>query len=276
MKSNPANGMARHFVLSFILPYMERQALHDKINFKLDYDSAANSPATQQDIAEYVCPSADSRDKKFATDYTALVDIHDANYCKYIEAAGLAPRKRPVHTLAGMLRDIPVKLANVRDGQSQTFLFFEAAGKPFHYLHGVLKPDDVVPAEEYRWASNKAYDIWGSGPGNADCGITTVMNCDNTRDVYSFHPGGAIFAFGDGSADFVSEDVEIDTFISPRLAATSQACIDQRSAAAGVLSQFGATARRLREANANRDNGQRNRWRFRNRPACDAGDRALR
>jgi prepilin-type N-terminal cleavage/methylation domain-containing protein len=213
-KSIPANGMAQHFVLSFILPYMERQALHDKINFKLNYNNGANSPATEQDISEYLCPSADSRDKKFATDYTALVDIHDANYCKYIEAAGLTSRTRPVHTLVGMLRDFPVRLANVRDGQSQTFLFFEAAGKPFHYLHGVLKPDDIVPAEEYRWASNKAHDIWGSVPGDADCGITTVMNCDNTRDVYSFHPGGAVFAFGDGSADFVSEDIEIDTFIS--------------------------------------------------------------
>jgi prepilin-type N-terminal cleavage/methylation domain-containing protein len=213
-KSYAANGLKKHFVLTLILPYIERKDLYDKINFKLDYNIGSNSAATDNDIAIFLCPSADSRKNVFATDYTALVDIHDANYCKYIEAPGLATRKRPVHTLAGMLRDIPVKLANVRDGQSQTFMFFEAAGKPTRYIRGILKPNENVDPKKYRWASNETYGIWGSEPGDRECGITTVMNCDNTRDVYSFHPEGAVFAFGDGSADFVSETIAIDTFIS--------------------------------------------------------------
>ena len=214
-KSNPANGLARHFVLTFILPHMERQSMYDKIDFKLDYNGGGNAAITQQDVPEFLCPSADSRQKVFATDYTALVDINDANYCKYIEAAGLAARKRPVHKLAGMLRDLPMTVASVQDGLSNTFMFFESAGKPFHYVQGVLKPDERVPAQEYQWASNMTYDTWGNVPGDApECGITTVMNCDNTHEIYSFHPNGANFVFGDGSADFVREDIDVDTFIS--------------------------------------------------------------
>jgi prepilin-type N-terminal cleavage/methylation domain-containing protein/prepilin-type processing-associated H-X9-DG protein len=214
-KSNPPNGLARHFVLSFLLPYLERQSLYDKINFSQDYDSAVNTPVTQQDIADFLCPSADSRRKVYATDYTALVDINEANYCKYIEAAGLAARKRPVQKLAGMLTDLPLKIASVRDGLSNTFMFCESAGKPFHYVQGVLKPNDRLPAVEYQWASNMTYDTWGNVPGDAAaCGITTVMNCDNAHEVYSFHSGGANFAFGDGSVDFVTQDINVDTFIS--------------------------------------------------------------
>jgi prepilin-type processing-associated H-X9-DG protein len=40
------------------------------------------------------------------------------------------------------------------------------------------------------------------------------MNCDNYTGVYSFHPGGAIILFGDGAADLVSENIELDTFVS--------------------------------------------------------------
>jgi len=213
-RSNPGNGLKRHFVLTFILPYMERQNEYNLIKFEDDYNAGNNPFATQLDIPEFLCPSADSRKKVFATDYTVLVDINDGNYCKYIEAAGLAKRKRRVEKLAGMMRDIPLTVANIRDGLSQTFMFFESAGKPFHYRQGVLIPDDRAPLEEFQWASDKAYDIWGNVPGDQECGITTVMNCDNWQGIYSFHPAGAVFAFGDGSADYVDETIDVDVFIS--------------------------------------------------------------
>jgi prepilin-type N-terminal cleavage/methylation domain-containing protein len=213
-KKNPSNGLARHFLLTFILPYLERQAIHDKISFEVDYNNGANKPATEVDIREFLCPSADSRKGVFATDYTVLVDIDNANYCKFVEAAGLVTKKRPVHKLAGMLRDLPLPSSSVRDGLSQTFMLFESAGKPFHYVQGVLTTGGAPDKKEYQWASDQAHDIWGRVAGDAECGITTVMNCDNAREVYSFHPGGAVFAFGDGSADFVSEAIDVDTFIS--------------------------------------------------------------
>jgi len=212
-KTNPSNGMAKHFVLTFILPYMERQSQYDSIKINLNYDDAANATAVRQDFAEYLCPSADTRRGKFATDYTTFVDINDVNYCKYIEAAGLAKRKRPVEKLEGMLSDQPLKLANVRDGQSNTYMFFESAGKPNRYVKGVFQPDNPVSAAEYEWASDKAYSIFGS-ESQKECPITNVMNCDNERGIYSFHPGGAIFTFGDGSVDYVSAQIDVDTFVT--------------------------------------------------------------
>ena len=40
------------------------------------------------------------------------------------------------------------------------------------------------------------------------------MNCDNSQEIYSFHPGGAVFAFGDSHVEFVSDSIDFDTFIS--------------------------------------------------------------
>lgn len=211
-KSNPSNGLGKHFILSFVLPFMERDTMHNQMNFKLDYDAGQNEPVTRQDVRDFICPSGDSRKGVFATDYTAFVDIHDGNYCKYVEAAGLTKWQRPVETLAGMLADVPTRTRKVSDGLSKTFMFFESAGKPNRYINGVLQANHPVPRQEYEWASNLAYDVFGN-ENQDQCPITTIMNCDNYHEIYSFHPNGAVFAFGDGSVEYLNESIDLDVFI---------------------------------------------------------------
>jgi prepilin-type N-terminal cleavage/methylation domain-containing protein len=213
LKANPSNKLAKHFFLTLILPYIERQSQYDSIKLNLDYSDPANAPAVNQDVKEFMCPSADTRKAVYATDYTTLVTIDPIIYCRFIEGAGFASKKRNVEKLAGFLGDLPVKSAHVTDGLSNTFMLFESAGKPNHYINGVLNPDDPVPAAKFRWASNTAYDVLGSS-NQTTCPVKTLMNCDNYHEVYSFHPGGALFAFGDGSVDFVRNDIDLDTFVS--------------------------------------------------------------
>jgi hypothetical protein len=137
-------------------------------------------------------------------------------YCRFIVGPGVASKKRPVEKLLSILSDQPLKSANVRDGLSNTFLLFESAGKPNHYLKGVLQIDDPITEDKYyRWASGDTRGIIASVSTNqVTCPITTVMNCDNAHEIYSFHPAGAVFAFGDGSVDFIRDNIEVDTFVS--------------------------------------------------------------
>jgi prepilin-type N-terminal cleavage/methylation domain-containing protein/prepilin-type processing-associated H-X9-DG protein len=211
-RPKPSAGGNKHFILSFILPYMEQQGASSQLNFKLDYDATANENATHQDIKEFLCPSADTRKGAWATDYTTFLYAKESNYCRYIEAAGLTKRKRPVEVLAGMLDGIPTKVRKVSDGMSKTFMFFESAGKPNRYIKGEFQFDDPVPRQEYEWASSMTWDIWGDDD-QSTCPITSIMNCNNTHEIYSFHPGGANFAYGDGSVDYLRQDVDIDVFI---------------------------------------------------------------
>jgi prepilin-type N-terminal cleavage/methylation domain-containing protein/prepilin-type processing-associated H-X9-DG protein len=207
----PSNKLKKHFLLSFILPYMEEQRLYDSIDFNSDWNA---SSATSTDIKTFLCPSADTRKATYTTDYTVLVSMEARNYCTFIDGAGLASKQRSVEKLVSMLSDLPLKTANVLDGLSNTFMLFENAGKPNHYRNGVLDSDNPVGKGNFEWASNKSIGYFVYGNNQVNCPITTPMNCDNTHEIYSFHPGGAVFAYGDGSVELLRDDLDVDVFVS--------------------------------------------------------------
>lgn len=236
--SNPSDGQYHHFVLTFILPYIEQQAVYDRIDFKKAwYDNTTNSKgttnlaATAVDIPDFLCASVEGRPGKYTTDYFTVVDIDEDNYCASIEGGPmLTKQKRSRDKLGGMLTDVSNPIRKVSDGLSKTFMFFESAGRPGNYVKGVLKgemqvnysrsssnpatPTVTIPHRDTQWADDRVYALWGNPFDPAICPITAIMNCDNFSEIYSFHPGGAQFLFGDGSVSYLGEDLNIDTFIS--------------------------------------------------------------
>ena len=66
---------------------------------------------------------------------------------------------------------------------------------------------------DYQWADERTYAVWSNDP-DPSCPHTLAFSCNNYADVYSLHIGGGNFVFGDGSVHFLSEDVNVDTFIS--------------------------------------------------------------
>jgi hypothetical protein len=249
---NAPNGLKSHSVLTFILPYMEQQALFDQIDlakdwFDLTVNSAGvkNRDVTSVDIADFLCPSTESRPLTYTTDYIPLVTVSVNHYCNEVEGGPkLTSQKRPREGLVNALTDLPNPVRQVTDGLSNTFMFFESAGRPNLYdrtrsFVGTMydppnnraKPGQATgqvtvapPAtrpscgpgqcSDYQWADERIYALWGNVFDPTVCPITTIMNCDNYAEIYSFHPGGAILLFGDGSADFIQEEINIDTFIS--------------------------------------------------------------
>ena len=149
-----------------------------------------------------------------------MVDILDTPYCSLVEGTGLAKSKRSVDRLLGLLQDIPTSLKKCTDGLSKTFLFFESAGRPNNYdknrniiqtasgiVGGVMQGD-------YQWADDGVYAVWGNGLDAANCPVTVIMNCNNYQGLYSFHTGGGNELMGDGSVNFISDNMDVDTFIS--------------------------------------------------------------
>ena len=234
-KAGPlSNKLKYHFVLTFILPYLENQALYDRIDLKQDWCEntiSKNRDATSVDVADFICPSAESRPNNYTTDYYVIVDINDnpgTGYCDIFENTGLTKTKRSVDRLIGMLQDTPTPIRKVTDGLSKTFMFFESAGRPNIYLSNgqpdgyMYEPPNtkrrpgqatnaVSANTDYQWADPGTYAVWGMSP---NCGLSQVMNCDNYQGLYSFHPGGVVQLYGDGSTDFLNENVNPDTFIS--------------------------------------------------------------
>ena len=99
----PGNYLKAHFILSFILPFLEQQPLYDQIDFKLDwFDVTVNSKGfknrevTAIDLPEFLCPSAEGRPGTFTTDYFVITDIQDDNYCLEVEGGRSSRRKNAI------------------------------------------------------------------------------------------------------------------------------------------------------------------------------------
>jgi prepilin-type processing-associated H-X9-DG protein len=238
--NTPGTVTTQHFILSFLLPYLEYQNIYNRIDFNRNwFDNTVNSKGTKNieatavDIPEFVCPSAESRPNTYTTDYFVLVDIPEQDYCDNFEAGPrYSNQKRSAEKLAGMLTDLPNPIRKVTDGVSHTYMFFESAGRPFLYSKGVQTgemqknfsrnpPSVQIPYRDTQWADDRTYALWGNVVAGSKCAITDVMNCENFSEIYSFHPGGAHILFGDGSVQLVQEDISLDAFVTQFTAAAN-------------------------------------------------------
>ena len=213
-----------------------------------------NFTAFNKDIDTLLCPSTENRPNTYTTDYNVMTRIDQDSYCAATASGGVdagAAQKRAVEKLVGMLTDQQGSIRKVSDGTSHTIMFVESAGRPNHYTKGktlknlmweentALKQPGVGDGlTDYQWGdggysggntpANEGYDglpiVWNRkttppGPMPTDIATvcpmnTAVMNCDNYKGVYSFHSGGCNIVFGDGSVQFIKEDISADAFVS--------------------------------------------------------------
>jgi prepilin-type N-terminal cleavage/methylation domain-containing protein/prepilin-type processing-associated H-X9-DG protein len=223
------NMLPGHNVISRILSYMEQQALYDQIDFDRAWSSLTaaagrtpNYQVVKATIPDLICPSAPVRGDTWPSDYAVCVFINEEPYCVN-ELSGLVKTKRDTGALTGLLDDVPIPIRKVTDGLSKTFMFFEDAGRPIYYVLGnetPLTPNEPSGLAGFysgsmapEWANPAQYFGFGNTL-ETSCGFTTVMNCNNHNEIYSFHPGGCVFLYGDGSVDFISENIDLDSFIS--------------------------------------------------------------
>jgi hypothetical protein len=111
------------------------------------------------------------------------------------------------------------RAAEVSDGLSNTWMYFEDVAKPFIFgwYQRTSDPQPLFYSGEenrqinsrFRWASPETWMTI-----NNYCGTAQIINCNNVSQPYGFHPGGILISSADGRVDFYVEDIDPNTFVA--------------------------------------------------------------
>jgi prepilin-type N-terminal cleavage/methylation domain-containing protein len=221
-----------HNYVQFLLPYIEQTALAGSYDYSKAWNSSvinasgySNLSVTQHDIPIMLCPSvsggrvgpaggSDAGKYVYACDYpvsdyiwdpamTVLNAVTPKQYLGFWMRVGATsvdlsdPNKAPSAT-------------DIEDGLSNTFMVFEDAGRPVRYEDGRENENaGNYPATNGNWGD----------PANRItvedvCRGYQVQNCNNGNEIYSFHSGGVLNAFGDSSVHFIRQDIFPKVFVA--------------------------------------------------------------
>ncbi|MEM6799185.1 MAG: DUF1559 domain-containing protein [Planctomycetota bacterium] len=164
-----------------ILPWLERAALHDAIDFDQAFDSPANADAAQTIVDVFICPSSDRgatlEQGRGPSDYGGIFGerINGPFPCP----AGANPLLCPQGVL---IHEVAIRMRHITDGASHTLAVSEDVGFPDgQWINGRNLFDQSAP-------------------------INAAPAFEN--DIRSEHPGGAMGLTMDGGVRFLSETME--------------------------------------------------------------------
>lgn len=194
-----------HHLFTFLLPYVEQQPAYAAYTFAKNWSAIENRQARDTEIAVFRCPSAPGG-RRYVSDYAAGTLI-DSQVWKPLVSAGVLAARSDWSSLFSPNSWQCQPIAAVTDGLSNTFMLFEVAGRPNSFRGGKEEPGRTISGS--RWADDES-PFWVHDL----CNGTQLVNCSNNNEIYSFHPAGANFLYGDGSMRFHSETINVEAFVT--------------------------------------------------------------
>ena len=172
----PSGRSGRQLAWSaYLLPYLEEELLHDRIDFQKSYKSPENASAAAQVVPTYLCPSVPRksplRQGRAVCDYGGI-------FGERILTRNDPPRGELIY-------DTALGIEDILDGTTHTLMIAEDCSSP-----------------DGQWinAAN-VFDV--------SCAINTAKPIEN--DIRSKHTGGANGLFCDGSVRFLADNMELKT-----------------------------------------------------------------
>jgi prepilin-type N-terminal cleavage/methylation domain-containing protein len=156
---------------AYLLPHIEKTALGSQVDFTKAFDSPANAAAAATVISTYICPSIPRT--SYLRQGRGACD-YGGIYGERIASPNNPPKGVMLYTHAVAIRDIT-------DGTAYTLAISED-----YY------------ADDMQWIN--ALNVFD---------VSAAINTAPENDIHSYHPRGAFGLFADGSARFLSDDLNL-------------------------------------------------------------------
>jgi prepilin-type N-terminal cleavage/methylation domain-containing protein/prepilin-type processing-associated H-X9-DG protein len=201
-----------HGSWTFLLPYLEQQALCDMYRKDLDFFDPANQPAVNHHLKVLQCSSAKPDRVHLFHVVTQTGTAACIDYAPIREVDSTLADLGLIDRVGDYRGTMPLnrmtRLADITDATSQTILAAENAGRPEIWRVGRLVPDGTVGGGP--WAGNRnRLVLMGATPDGSTRLGPCAVNCTNEFEIYSFHPGGANAVFADGHVQLLSVGLSI-------------------------------------------------------------------
>jgi hypothetical protein len=172
-----------------VLPYLEESATYELYDQHSLYYAAANRRATSVVISVYLCPTTvrltRARDGNTSGDVNRNGQYDPGDYMAMTDYGGMFGWASATPFANGVLvYDEPVSLRQVTDGSSHTILVAEDTGR-----------------------GTTMNGPWADGENIFDAGL--AINTLQNNELWSDHPESAQVLLCDGSARFLSEDLDL-------------------------------------------------------------------
>jgi prepilin-type N-terminal cleavage/methylation domain-containing protein/prepilin-type processing-associated H-X9-DG protein len=244
-----ANPQPTHYWGVQILPYIEQDNIRNAYTLNAEPWESPNDRVVGLPIDIFNCPSVPGTKGRqterlavllspatgAATDYAAVQVVNSHMYAPadsmnlmhppvtYPNPAGAGTNVPGLLdgtiTIGGpMPMNTACRLNMVTDGLSNTLFLVEDAGRPTRYRLGKVMPginQTYSQVSGSGWCQQNSIILAGYQP---DGGIVDapspvgpcMVNCNNSKSIYSFHTGGANVLLGDGSVRFLRQSVSAD------------------------------------------------------------------
>jgi len=233
--TSPKSGVApyifaeNHSVFVRMLPFTEQSPMYNAVNFNLNSSNNENITISGVRLAALICPSDTTNQsvpivKDLGFSFNQIFPVPPpgpwlqafSSYAGNVGTSGFGGYTTSVNKgnnaplfaqyNGTIYNDSSVRIAEITDGTSNTMLFGE-------HSHGLLlKYDPKYGGSDNSWNSGRWYDTLYCTGYRLNSGVNGPINLDHQQYYYptvatSLHPGGANFAFCDGSVRFLKDSI---------------------------------------------------------------------